>query len=263
MKIIHTFPVLDKFDSLIYSLTLSRSVDAVEEKKHRAALLAASERFVTKDTIVIVDAMNYIKGFRYQLYCQARAAGTPSLALHCEAREDCCRAWNAARPGADRKYPADQLEDLFLRFEPPNNQTKWDSPLFTIITEGASSDQLTELFTALLPTLTSAPSRPPSTATQSLVPDLAGASSSSKSQILDTQTQQLIEQVLRAQQSGLAVVRFEGSERSIGLHRPVSLAQLSRIRRQFLHLYRMHPTNNDTGRIRDLFIEYLSSNLYL
>ena len=202
--------------------------------------------------------MNYIKGFRYQLYCQARAAGTPSLALHCEAREDCCRAWNEARAEQHRKYPQDQLEDLFLRFEAPNNQTKWDSPLFTIITEGASPAQLNEFFASLLPVLTSAPSRPPSAATQSLTPEVAASSS----QILDSQTQQLIEQVLQAQQSGLSTVRFSESERTIALHRPVSIAQLSRIRRQFLQLHRLHPIS-DSGRIRDLFIEYLSSNLYL
>ena len=34
---------------------------------------------MTKDTIVIADAMNYIKGYRYQLYCIVRAMGT----THC------------------------------------------------------------------------------------------------------------------------------------------------------------------------------------
>ncbi len=202
--------------------------------------------------------MNYIKGFRYQLYCQARAAGTPSLALHCEAREDCCRAWNAVRAEEQRKYPCDQLEDLFLRFETPNNQNKWDSPLFTVVTEGATPVQLTELFAALLPVLTSAATRPPSASTQSLIPEVAA----SASQVSDSQTQQVLEQVLQAQQSGLSSVRFSGSERTIALHRPVSMAQLSRIRRQFLQFNRSHPTS-DPGKIRDLFIEYLSSNLYL
>ncbi len=231
----------------------------MEEKKSRAALLAASERFMKKDKIVIVDAMNYIKGFRYQLYCQARAAGTPSLALHCEAREDCCRSWNANRVDEERKYPNDQLEDLFLRFEAPNNQTKWDSPLFTIITEGAEEAQLKELFSSLLPVLTSTSTRPPSASTQSsLTPETTSASS----QLLDSQTQQLIDQVLQAQQGGLATVRFGGSEKGITLHRPVSVAQLSRIRRQFLQLNRLHPSS-DSARIRELFIEYLSSNLYL
>jgi protein KTI12 len=42
-------------------------------------MLSAVERLLTKDDIVIADGLNYIKGFRYQLYCIARAIGTP----HC------------------------------------------------------------------------------------------------------------------------------------------------------------------------------------
>jgi protein KTI12 len=30
---------------------------------------------MNKDTIVILDSLNYIKGFRYQLYCAAKEAG--------------------------------------------------------------------------------------------------------------------------------------------------------------------------------------------
>lgn len=30
------------------------------------------QRRMGQDTILIVDAMNYIKGFRYQMYCAAR-----------------------------------------------------------------------------------------------------------------------------------------------------------------------------------------------
>lgn len=42
-------------------------------------MLSAVERTLSKDDIVIADGMNYIKGFRYQLYCVARAISTP----HC------------------------------------------------------------------------------------------------------------------------------------------------------------------------------------
>lgn len=201
--------------------------------------------------------MNYIKGFRYQLYCQARAASTPSLALHCESREDCCRAWNRERADQNHKYSPEILEDLFLRFEAPSNQTKWDSPLYTIIPEHAGEEELQSFFASLLPVLTSAPSRPPSAATQSLNPTPA-----SSSQVFDQQTQQIIDQVMLAQQNQLSLVRFPGTDKTIALHRPVSVAQLSRIRRQFLLLNKLHPTN-DVEKIRSLFVDYLSSNLYL
>jgi tRNA uridine 5-carbamoylmethylation protein Kti12 len=52
------------------------SPDANEEKKARAALLSAVERHLTKDNIVILDSMNYIKGYRYQLLCVSKALAT-------------------------------------------------------------------------------------------------------------------------------------------------------------------------------------------
>lgn len=42
------------------------------EKPARGALFTAIQRQMALDTILIVDALNYIKGFRYQIYCAAR-----------------------------------------------------------------------------------------------------------------------------------------------------------------------------------------------
>jgi tRNA uridine 5-carbamoylmethylation protein Kti12 len=55
-------------------LTPNKS-DSLQEKTARATLFTAITRHIARDTILIVDGMNYIKGFRYQLYCKAREAG--------------------------------------------------------------------------------------------------------------------------------------------------------------------------------------------
>lgn len=34
------------------------------------------KRALGRDSIVIVDGMNYIKGWRYQLWCESKSAGT-------------------------------------------------------------------------------------------------------------------------------------------------------------------------------------------
>ncbi len=34
-----------------------------------------------RDTIVIADGLNYIKGYRYQLYCEAKAVQTASCVV--------------------------------------------------------------------------------------------------------------------------------------------------------------------------------------
>lgn len=63
------------------SIFVLMCVDAIEEKKSRAAYISGIERSISKDTIVIADNLNYIKGLRYQLYCMARAANTPHCAV--------------------------------------------------------------------------------------------------------------------------------------------------------------------------------------
>ena len=232
-------------------------VDVNEEKKVRAALLAASERFISKDTVLILDSLNYIKGFRYQLYCQARAISTPNLVIHCQAREDTCRQWNTLKRDASRIYPDDQLEDLILRFEVPNNQNKWDSPLFGIVTEGVSSEELSNLFDSILNVLNSSPNRPPSTSTLTTKPI-----NSNSIQVLDHETQLIIDTILRHQQDQLPVVKFPGISKTLPLPRPVTVATLSRVRRQFLHLNRLHPIT-EADKIKLLFIDFLASNIYL
>jgi protein KTI12 len=52
-----------------------RDTDSLQEKTARAALFTAMTRHIARDTILIVDSVNYIKGFRYQMYCKAREAG--------------------------------------------------------------------------------------------------------------------------------------------------------------------------------------------
>ena len=65
------------------SLGLNRDVyrEARTEKDARATQYSAVKRSLGKDTIVIADGLNYIKGFRYQLYCEAKAVQTPSCVV--------------------------------------------------------------------------------------------------------------------------------------------------------------------------------------
>ncbi|KAJ6157608.1 hypothetical protein N7470_005200 [Penicillium chermesinum] len=46
------------------------------EKEARGVAYARAKRVLTRDSIVILDGMNYIKGWRYQLWCEAKAANT-------------------------------------------------------------------------------------------------------------------------------------------------------------------------------------------
>lgn len=70
---------------------------AALEKTARAAELSAIKRALAKDVVVIADDLNYIKGFRYQLWCEAKAVGTRCCTVHCAAREEEVVKWNRAR----------------------------------------------------------------------------------------------------------------------------------------------------------------------
>ncbi|KIX97295.1 uncharacterized protein Z520_06747 [Fonsecaea multimorphosa CBS 102226] len=67
------------------------------EKTARAEEFSAIKRALSKDNVVIADGLNYIKGYRYQLWCEAKAAGTRCCVVHVAAQEDECKRWNRER----------------------------------------------------------------------------------------------------------------------------------------------------------------------
>ena len=121
------------------------------EKNTRGLLKATVDRSLHRDgPVVIVDACNGIKGYRYELWCIARQVGARSCVVHCDTPEEDARAWNEARRGpggssddrAAASTPASAAEwggwdekifaDLAFRFERPDGKNRWDSPLFTL-----------------------------------------------------------------------------------------------------------------------------------
>ena len=121
------------------------------EKNTRGLLKATVDRSLHRDgPVVIVDACNGIKGYRYELWCIARQVGARSCVVHCDAPEDDARAWNEARRGSggssdDRAAASDPasaaewggwdakiFDDLAFRFERPDGKNRWDAPLFTL-----------------------------------------------------------------------------------------------------------------------------------
>ncbi|OAP55909.1 hypothetical protein AYL99_10061 [Fonsecaea erecta] len=70
---------------------------ASHEKTARAEEFSAIKRALSKDNVVIADGLNYIKGYRYQLWCEAKAVGTRCCVVHVAAQEDECQKWNRER----------------------------------------------------------------------------------------------------------------------------------------------------------------------
>ena len=110
------------------------------EKGTRGALKSAFDRFVGDDassTLVILDSLNYIKGFRYELFCISKAAGQKHGIVWVLNESKLCKEWNQRRRAesqqADGIYYSDALMDeLILRFEPPDARHRWDNPVYPI-----------------------------------------------------------------------------------------------------------------------------------
>ncbi|XP_067391673.1 protein KTI12 homolog [Emydura macquarii macquarii] len=214
-----------------------RPVHVVAEAEGgRAALRAEVERRLSRRDVVIVDAGNELKSFRYELYCVTKQAGTPHCLLHCAGGDG---------PGASHP-PAGP-------FETPDSRNRWDRPLFTV--HGQEPLPLAEIRAALFE------SRPPppnqSTRSQPL-------QSASFLHQLDRITQEVLASVLAAQRSGAQpgeLIQVAGASQGLVLSRPMGMAELSRLRRQFISYTKMHPSDENLPQLANMFLQYLSRSI--
>lgn len=219
------------------------------EKNARGTQMTAVKRDISRSNIVLLDSMAYIKGFRYQLYCEAKGAVTPHCVVHVMNLVDKCIEWNAKRTDP---WDENVIRELEMRFEEPNPDTRWDSPLFLIVSDN-DEVPIDEMWDALV--LKKAP--PPNTATV-----MKPASANNYLQELDKKTQDVIAKIILHQQvsAGGDVVIDAGQNIVVSMPATsVSIAQLQRIRRTFVGLNRMR--NLDSDRITPVFVDYVDRSL--
>ncbi|KAJ2064098.1 kti12, chromatin associated [Coemansia sp. S146] len=221
------------------------------EKIARGALLSAVERLVSRETIVIADTPNYIKGLRYQLYCVSREVSTTQCVVHCAISVDAARRINQARADG---YSDELFEELVMRYEEPNPAAKWDSPLFTVI-QHDPTDQLP--FDTIWDALIEQRAPPPNFATA-----MKPVSETNYLFELDKMTLDIINALLESQKSGVPMseVVVPGTKDKVRMPgRNLTLSELRRYRMQFTKLNRQVPLKID--KISTLFVNYLNINL--
>jgi protein KTI12 len=67
------------------------------EKGTRGALKGATDHKLNADCYVVVDSLNYIKGYRYELYCAARTFRTPHCVIWVSCSDEIASEKNQAR----------------------------------------------------------------------------------------------------------------------------------------------------------------------
>lgn len=245
------------------------------EKNLRGMLRSAVDRAVSRDAIVIVDSLNNIKGYRYELWCLARASGTHYCVLHCVADEAECRAWNDDRRLKQLPaYEENIFNDLVRRFERPDGKNRWDSRLFELhpgkeeIHEG--SQAIVEAVNFLTGDKNSVGTRNSQTLQPTIATQNARTSDTNSLYELDRATQEIVSILVDAQAQGMGgVVRSVSLGEGlpiINLQRSVGLPELRRLRRTFLKLAGQSslsgpPPPSDAKSAKRMFADYLNREL--
>ncbi|KFM28800.1 KTI12-like protein [Auxenochlorella protothecoides] len=255
--------------------------DARSEKVARGQLKAEVERCIGRQHVVILDSMNAIKGYRYELYCLARGAAVRYCMVHVDTPIETCRTWNEARP-ADARYATAVFADLAGRFERPDSRQRWDAPLFTV--RPAAAEGEAEVQAQLRAVLVSAldlaqhadrepgsEGRPVPPASRALAPTIATTnarlSSTNLLHEIDRGAHQVMDAISAAQElrpgGAPGTVQFSGEIPSLRMDRPMHVAELRRHKRAFLRLV----TNLSLTKAPDavtaqrMFVDYLADQL--
>lgn len=237
--------------------------DASAEKTTRAQLLAATERAVAPKTVVLVDSLNYIKGFRYELYCVSKANHAKYMVVYCQSGEQLCAQRDAARKDS---YGNELLNALIRRFEMPEPRNRWDSPLVTIDCNAEITDEkcLVEWKNQMARVVEAGLDKAvPLRATMATkVQRVAGADLLNE---LDRATRNAEAALVAALRTGAGPgdrLVVPGTSRAVVLPRRCKVTELRGMRRAHIDLARLHPpTNPSTQTLVDSYIDYVISQL--
>ena len=232
---------------------LSKNVifsDSKHEKEVRGRLKSEVIRLLTKDNVVICDGLNYIKGFRYELYCASKSVKTTQATVQCDLCEADVVSLNAGRPD-NEQYSDNIIKELVQRYEAPISSNRWDSPLFLVLKDGVIDCD--GLYDALFNKKPPAPNQ----STQN-----APLSSTNFVYELDKQTQAVVSSIMEAQKtSGVGVeIVVPGSTERVLLCRQYTLPELARIKRQFL-VFAKQKSCQDVSKLSTMFVQYINANL--
>lgn len=224
--------------------------ESPREKNVRGSLKAEVERKINKEDIVILDSLNYIKGYRYELFCLIKHTQTPHCVVYCLTSVEVSSAWNSSREPKEQ-YTQEILDALVLRFEAPDSRNRWDSPLFTIQQED------TLPFDGISDAVFKRKAPPPNQSTLS-----QPLSSTNFLYELDKVTQEVLMAILNAQKTSIPgdLITVPGTTDKIEYTRSFNMAELRKLRRQFISYTKLHPTEN-IGHVSNMFVQYLNRSL--
>lgn len=267
-------PMVRIIDETSFHLGRNQSyADMTAEKNLRGVLRSEVDRSLSKDSIIIVDSLNNIKGYRYELWCLARAAGIRYCVLFCDT-EDVCREWNKNRAdeGAS-SYDVVIFDDLIRRFEKPDKRNRWDSPLFELFPSKDGIKQKSEVISEAVSYLTrkvDSKTRDIRVLQPTIATQTAHATEANSLYVMDKATQEVVNAIVEAQSRllGGSVGRISLGQQlpTINIQRVVGLPELRNLRRTFIKLTGQSslsgpPPPSDADSAKRMFVDYLNREI--
>jgi len=224
--------------------------DSNKEKMVRGSLKSAVDRHLSKETFVIVDSMNYIKGYRYELNCVAKYCRTTYCVIHCDASEDDIIKCNQKKP-VKEQYSESIIKELLDRFEEPNPMTRWDSPFFFVHGTSDTPLPLEEICATLLGSNRQKANR----STQN--PPLQ---SSNFVYEVDQQLQAIATAILAAQKTQElgSEVEVPGTSEKYVITSKLTIGEMRRQRKQFFNFIKANPLQ-DPKLVPNNFLHFLAN----
>ncbi|CCK68300.1 Kti12p KNAG_0A06410 [Huiozyma naganishii CBS 8797] len=249
-----------------------------DERKLRNKITSAVRRDLSRNNIVVVDSLNYIKGFRYQLHCEVKNLATSFVLVQTLCPVGTVKSqWN-------KTWPEDLLDELVARYEEPNPANRWDSPLIPLLTGTDTLQSVIEdLYKIVFPSLQKngggavvSNAGGPGAAVQkpNAVTVLKPASQSDFVHLLDKETSEINKLVLDTIRDRNSIGLDSQGHRIIvngkDINDPqclfvelplqqVNIVKLQRLKRQFIQLNKVRDLNTD--RILPTYIDFLNKNL--
>lgn len=213
------------------------------EKNTRAVLKSTVERELSPSKIIILDSLNYIKGYRYELHCLVKTVKTTHCVVYFEIPLETALIRN-------QTYSSDLLRDLASRMEVPRERNRWDSPL-RVVRENQQVD-----FEDILNCLLTNRQLPEPTATKG--PSVVGPDYVYQ---IDKITQDTIDFILNAQElySEGAEIPVPDSTFMYPFFKKLSSLQLRKARKEFLQMNKHQPTHVENA--KETFLEYIRTAL--
>lgn len=251
------------------------------EKMTLGALRSEIERRLQKTKVLVFDSLNLIKGYRYEIWCLARGAGTRCCLVYVDTPLDTCKAWNSLRSPVD-SYNDAIFDDLASRMERPDSRRRWEAPLYNVF-PSMGLEAITPLCEEVAHYSNSSASFSRKadvdydSIAQPKVFDLNPTMATNKPELaqtnllhtIDKEMQSILKEIMQAQTdaggSAPGIIRFGKDMPILNATRALSIAELRRYKRTYLKM----ATNNTFERnfetptqVRALFIQYISDQVH-